>query len=163
MTLSDFASISTAISGIAVTLSLIYLGVQTHQNTKHTRALIHQGSAARVAAITIGLVDADKCASWISGNGVEPTPAEIKQRQFFLHCATAINALEDHYLQNKDGLMDAESFARACYTFRGLLAQPGLRAYWTSVRADTAAAAPKFSAFVDNLCGGEAAGFTHHV
>ena len=40
MTLSDFATFSTAISGLAVTASLIYLALQTHQNAKHTKALI---------------------------------------------------------------------------------------------------------------------------
>src|SRR5258708_991482 len=47
MTLSDFATFSTAISGLAVTASLIYLALQTHQNSKHSRALIQQGRAAQ--------------------------------------------------------------------------------------------------------------------
>ncbi len=45
MTLLDFATFSTAISGIAVSVSLIYLIIQTRQNLRHTRALIHQGSS----------------------------------------------------------------------------------------------------------------------
>ena len=47
MTLSDFATLSTAVSGIAVTVSLIYLIIQTRRNTRHTRPLIHQGATAR--------------------------------------------------------------------------------------------------------------------
>jgi hypothetical protein len=47
MVLSDLASIATAISGLAVTASLIYVGIQTKQNVRHTRALVHQGTAAR--------------------------------------------------------------------------------------------------------------------
>ena len=42
MTLSDFATFCTAISGLAVTASLIYLGLQTYQSTKHTRALMSE-------------------------------------------------------------------------------------------------------------------------
>ena len=33
MSLADLASLSTAVSGLAVTLSLIYLALQVHQNT----------------------------------------------------------------------------------------------------------------------------------
>src|SRR5690349_4271701 len=163
MDLSDWASLSTAISGIAVTASLIYLGLQTHQNAKHTRALIHQGAAARVAGITVGLVEADKCAAWIEGNGGLATHEEIRSRQFALHCATAINALEDHYLQHRDGLMDKEYFARNCDTFRGLLRQPGLRAFWNDARAVSVKVAPRFTAFVDSLCSDAVETFTHRV
>ena len=46
MVLSDIASIATAISGLAVTASPIYVGIQTEQNVRHTRDLVHQGTAA---------------------------------------------------------------------------------------------------------------------
>jgi hypothetical protein len=48
MTLSDLASIGSLVSGTPVTASLIYLALQTHQDAKHTKALIHQGRAARI-------------------------------------------------------------------------------------------------------------------
>jgi hypothetical protein len=53
MTLNDFATLSTAISGIAVTVSLIYLAVQTRQNARHTKALLQQGQSDRVVS-TLG-------------------------------------------------------------------------------------------------------------
>ncbi len=40
MTLADAASFSTAVSGFAVTASVIYLAIQTRQASRHTRALI---------------------------------------------------------------------------------------------------------------------------
>ena len=59
MTLSDFATFSTALSGMAVTASLIYLALQTHQNAKHTKALIHQGRIAGLRDVFLATADAD--------------------------------------------------------------------------------------------------------
>ncbi len=51
MTLSDFATFSTAISALAVTASLIYLAMQTHRNAKHTKALIAQGRVGNLLSM----------------------------------------------------------------------------------------------------------------
>jgi hypothetical protein len=63
MVLSDVASIATAVSGFAVTASLIYVGIQTQQNVRHTRALIHQGTAARTTNILLGSMNVEVVAA----------------------------------------------------------------------------------------------------
>ena len=78
MSLSDMASVASIISSAAVALSLIYLGLQAHQNTKHTRALIQAGRVDRLMAQVIGYSDADKCAAYLTGNGQAAT-AEAMQ------------------------------------------------------------------------------------
>jgi hypothetical protein len=65
MVLSDVASIATAVSGLAVTASLIYVGIQTKQNVRHTRALIHQGTAARTTNILLGFMNGEIVTAWI--------------------------------------------------------------------------------------------------
>ncbi len=119
MRLSDFATLSTAISGIAVTVSLIYLAIQTRQNLRHTRALIQQGASARTTAITLAHQSPESCAAWIEGNGGTATPEGIRQLQFNLMCATGIVALEDLFAQHRDRLLTAEQFGRNCDTHRG--------------------------------------------
>jgi hypothetical protein len=163
MSLSDLASIGSLISGLAVLASLIYLAVQIRQNSRHTRALIHQGSAARTNAILLGLMPAEFCAAWIEGNGGKATPELIRLRQFNYHCATAINAMEDHHLQHVAGLTSHEQFARNCETFRGLLQEPGLRAFWNGYRGTAVKVAPIFCAFVDSLCLTETREFSNQV
>jgi hypothetical protein len=95
VTLSEISSISTAVSGLVVTVSLIYLAIQTQQNVRHTRALIHQGTAARTTTLLLGLMNADAAAAWIEGNGGTPTPELIRQRLFHHQCGTAMIAMED--------------------------------------------------------------------
>ncbi|HUO88976.1 MAG TPA: hypothetical protein VMU08_07370, partial [Rhizomicrobium sp.] len=57
MTLSDLASLATLVSGIAVLVSLFYLSLQIRQNTRHSRALIHQGRAARMSDMALHLTE----------------------------------------------------------------------------------------------------------
>ena len=112
MTLSEIASIATAISGFAVMVSLIYVAIQTQQNVRHTRALIHQGTAARTTALLLGLMNAEAAAAWIEGNGGIPTPELIRRRQFFYQCGIALVAMEDYFSQHEAGLLSEEQRSR---------------------------------------------------
>ncbi len=163
MTLSDFASFSTAISGVTVSVSLIYLIIQTRQNLRHTRALIHQGASARTTAIVLANQTPDASAAWLEGNGEDPTPESVRKLQFFLMCQTSITALEDIFSQYSDGLMKKEVFARNCHVHRGLLSEPGFRDYWNSQRTDLIKISPRFTNFVDGLCLGEATEFKFRI
>ena len=154
MTLSEISSIATAVSGFVVTISLIYLAIQTQQNVRHTRALIHQGTAARTTTLLLGLMNADVAAAWIEGNGGTPTPELVRQRQFHHQCGTAMIAMEDYFSQHEEGLLSEEQFARGSETFRILLREPGMRAYWLNQKEVMAKAAPRYCAFIDSLCVG---------
>ena len=163
MTLSDIATFSTAISGVTVTVSLIYLIIQTRQNVRHTRALIQQGASARTVAIQIATLAPHAMAAWIEGNGRGPSPAAVRKAQFFQMCQTSVTALEDIFAQHKDGLMKQEVFARNCAIHRGLLLEPGYRAYWNNIRTELKEVAPKFTAFVDGLCVEDATEFGFRI
>jgi hypothetical protein len=157
--LSDLASIATAISGLAVTASLIYVGIQTRQNVRHTRALIHQGTAARTTNILLGFTNTETVTAWIEGNGGTATPELIRQMQFYYQCGIAMIAMEDYFSQHEDGLLSDEQFSRGRATFRERLREPGLRAYWLKQRETMTKAAPRYCAFIDSLCAGEPMAF----
>jgi len=74
MTLSDIATFTTAMSGVAVTISIIYLALQTHQNTRHMRAQINQGRVALIAQLLITGTDADVAAAVLLGTTGSATP-----------------------------------------------------------------------------------------
>ena len=152
MTLSDFASVASAISGLSATASLIYVAIQTRLSVRHTRALIHQGTAARTSNLLLGLMNADAVAAWIEGNGATPTPELIRARQFHYQCGAAMIAMEDYFVQHEDGLLSDEQFARGSATFRERLPEPGLRNYWRNRREVMVKAAPRLAAFIDSLC-----------
>src|SRR5476651_1724892 len=110
MTLSDFATFSTAISGLAVTASLIYLAMQTHQNSKHTKALLQQGQSNRVVTTLVAMANADLADAWIIGNGGTPTAQTTKSLQFAQLCNALVYDMIDFYNQHADGLISDEQY-----------------------------------------------------
>jgi hypothetical protein len=158
MTLADFAALSTSISGIVVTLSLIYLAMQTYQNAKHTKALLQQGQADRVVSTLVAMAQPDIAAAWITGNGGTPTPEAVKGVQFAQLCNALVYDMSDFHNQHVDGLARGEQFRGACVGYSTLLQQPGMRAYWTAWKNTRLQAAPKFIAWVDGLAASPAEG-----
>ena len=159
MTLSNLAPITATISGLTATVSLIYVAIQTRLSIRHTRALIHQGAAARTTNILLRMMEPEIVAAWIEGNGGTPTPDLIRQRQFHYHCGTTMIAMEDYFNQHEAGLLNEEQFGRGSATFRQVLAEPGFRAYWFRHRGMMADAAPRYCGFIDSLCSGEVLSF----
>jgi hypothetical protein len=152
---SEIASIASAVSGTAATISLIYVGIQIRLSIRHTRASIQQGTTARTTNILLGRMSAEAVAIWIEGNGGTATPELIRQHQFHNQCAIAMIAMEDYFSQHELGLLSAEHFSRGSETFRHRLREPGLRAYWMTQRDVLAKAAPRYCAYIDSLCTGE--------
>jgi hypothetical protein len=148
MSLSDFATFSTAISGLAVTASLIYLALQTHQNSKHTRALIHQGRIARVADTQLAAANAEIASAIIIANGGDPTPEKIKRAQFSAFCVARFHGWQDTFSQHQSGLLDEDIFSGMRDALVRALSQPGYRAEWeNSIRVR----GTKFAAYVDEI------------
>jgi hypothetical protein len=158
MTLADFAALSTSISGIAVTASLIYLAMQTYQNTKHTKALVQQGQADRIVTTLVAMAHPDIAEAWITGNGGTPAPEAVKGVQFAQLCNALVYDMSDFHNQYVDGLANGEQFGGACVGYSTLLQQPGLRAYWTAWKNARTQASPKFIAWVDGLAASAASG-----
>jgi hypothetical protein len=151
MTLSDFATFSTAISGLAVTASLIYLALQTHQNAKHTRALIAQGRAASNIDAAARQTDSELAAAYIAVAGGTPTPDRIQMLQFLMICVTHLQNAEEVFFQHEQGLMSDEHF----WSHRGylipFLAAPGARVYWNIWKSFRPHTQEKFKAWIDAI------------
>jgi hypothetical protein len=72
---SEITSIVSTVSGLAATVSLIYVGIQIRLSMRHTRALIQQGTTARTTNILLGRMNAEAVAIWIEGNAARPRPS----------------------------------------------------------------------------------------
>jgi len=110
MTLSELATLGSIVSSLAVAASLIYLGVQTHQAAKHTRALISQGRSARLSEFIAAFSETDRMAAILEvTSGTPPTPELIKRTQAWLYfqgCVrgSSATALEATFLSRRNWL-----------------------------------------------------------
>jgi hypothetical protein len=147
MTLSDFATFSTAISGLAVTASLIYLALQTHQNAKHTKALIHQGRIAALRDIFLAGADPTMAAAVIAVPGGTPTPQEVQRVQYRFLFGAMIYGWQDTFLQYQSGLLNDDFFRQMRSGALQALSTPASRAVWEFYRVP----GTQFTAFMDEL------------
>lgn len=147
MTLADFASLSTAISGIAVTASLIYLALQVHQNTKHTRALLHQGRAARVVELHMAQANSDIVEANILAEGGEPSLEAIRALQFRLSSGAYISSFEESFFQYRNGLLEEDVYQSLRKNVASNFISAARRANWESRKTPGTA----FTKFVDEI------------
>lgn len=152
MTLSDFATFTTAISGLAVTASLIYLALQTHQNAKHTRALIFQGRAERISNQYLTMADPALAAAYIVGNGGTATQDEILRHQFRQLCSAFLVGWQDTFQQHEEGLLNEQFFEGFTESVTNILrTQPGLRAFFGQTLFGSHVGNREFSVFMQKL------------
>ena len=134
MTLSDLASVGSLISSVAVLISLVYLGLQMRQSSRHSQALIQQGRASRTVEILTRWAEFD----WSDGmeaclNGSPDVTARDLRRFIGLMRAYFVN-YEDSFLQHRQGLLENAAFANVEAALRATMAGPGHRAAWKVVR-----------------------------
>ncbi|HJW40600.1 MAG TPA: hypothetical protein VJ476_05140 [Rhizomicrobium sp.] len=127
MTLSDFATFSTAISGMAVTASLIYLALQTHQNAKHTKALIQQGRLGAIRELALSCAEPDLASAILTGLRGGSTAEEVKAFQFQSYCGASLYGWQDTFLQYEMGLLDKDIFLQMRSGVTRAMSSPAFR------------------------------------
>jgi hypothetical protein len=150
MTLSDLASIGSLVSGVAVLVSLVYLSLQIRQNARHSKALIQQGRAARIADTALRLAELresdglDKC---FEGS---PDVSAKDLARFLYTCRAAFVSAEDSFFQKRNGLLDDIAFQSYEASLRVGFGAPGLGAGWLMTREMYE---PEFRAYMDGMLG----------
>jgi hypothetical protein len=148
MTLSDFATLSTAISGFAVTASLIYLALQTHQNAKHTKALIHQGRMGAIRELAMAAADAEIASAILFASGKPCGPDDVKRFQFANYCSARFYGWQDTFSQHQSSLLGEDIMLQMRIGITNAMREPAFRAEWeTNIKAP----GTKFAAFVDDV------------
>lgn len=147
MTLADLSSLGSFISALAVAASLIYLGLQTHQATKHTKVLIHQGRVSQILEMTNSLLDPDLVALMLKKNGTTPTPEAVENAQFSLLFSRMRFSWEDSFSQYRNGLLSSDSFATTRARILTNLSQRGFRDQWEQTKAS----GTEFTGYVDAI------------
>jgi hypothetical protein len=149
--LSDFATFSTSISGLAVTGSVIYLTPQTHQAAKLTKALIEQGRTARMTDVYLGMCNSDFAAAALAVDGCTASPEKIGQYQVLAYYAMIVAGLEDTYGQHEEGLISDDWFRSHRGGAVAIMRQRAFRRYWESWKAARPNLLEKFKAWADEI------------
>ncbi len=148
MTLADLASIGSLISGVAVLISLIYLALQVRQAERNQRALMNQGTAARVSEAILALAQPSLAGLYTRAHGGEIDFSAQEINQLAMVLRVSLLSLQDALVQHRAGLVDHVTFQNSTGAVRAILAAPAFRAVWARNRSSYA---PEMAGFVDDL------------
>jgi hypothetical protein len=148
MTLSDMASIGSLASGLAVLVSLLFVGVQIMQNTRAIRAQIHQNVTD--GWIGVGGVIADHAAPFALGLAADESSfAAMSDTDKLTYMSTVFmffKHYENMYLQHREGFIRDEDWNAWVKHMFMYWRMPGVQLWWKA-RAD--AFAPEFRRFIE--------------
>jgi hypothetical protein len=151
MTLADLSSLGSFISALAVAGSLIYLGLQTHQAAKHTKALIAQNRTTRNMESQLRMGDTELTTAAIVGNGGTPTRENVQMYQFALICNAMFMSADETFHQHEQGLLDEHQFGTFDGSFTSAFRFRGIRDAWSNWKAIHPDSSPKFIEFMDDI------------
>jgi len=149
MTLTDLAAIGSFISGVAVVVTLVFLLLQTRQNTRAIRAAASQAHAANYQALLASIIeDGEVARLWRVGLGDIEKLTDDEKARFVILSSGLFRFFEAARLQWRHGQLDAEHWYSIDTQIRDTIRNPGLQTYW-SMRGHWHS--PEFRAWVDAL------------
>lgn len=148
MTLSDLSSIGSFVSGIAVVVSLVFVGVQVLQNTRAMRSQIHQNFTD--GWLEIGALVASNAKVFAVGIAADEKTFAAMPDPDKLCFMAIIFAFFKHYenmfLQHKEGFIRDEDWNAWTNHMFLYWHMPGVRLWW-KVRRE--AFSPEFRHFLE--------------
>lgn len=151
MTLTDLSSLGSIVGSLAVAASLVYLGLQTHQAAKHTRALIAQGRVTRTTETLLTMSQTDLATAIISRFGVAPTVEMIRQMQAAFLISSQITNADETFEQYASGLLSHHQFGSFRGNMAGVFGLPGFREAWERWKIEHPDSNPRFVRFMDDI------------
>jgi hypothetical protein len=134
MTLSDYASIGTLISSLAVLVSLVFLTLQVRQTERNQRAMMNQGVMARDNAIMMMVQQPDVMKVWTkaAAGATDYTSTEIQHFSILLRAI--MGQMQDAHVQKLAGVLSNDTYAFVELGLRYVFALPLARALWEESR-----------------------------
>lgn len=149
MTLEQVSDVVQIISGLAATVTLVYLTFQIRQNARHQRGAISHSRSAHVQQLMRSLAGSDELMKTVlRGWAGDQTLNDVQANQFFWVVSAAITMFQDTYHQRREGMVSPLMYDSALRTMTFQLTQPGARAVWLIARETYE---PAFVAFIDQV------------
>lgn len=134
MTWTQISSVISALSGVAVLVSLVFVILQLKIAVKNQQALIRTFRASRLVELNMAAANPSFADAWFKGmSGAE----DLSHTQFaqFLHgCRATFANSEDAFYQYREGLLNKAAFASFSATVKFSFLALGYRVAWRNSR-----------------------------
>jgi hypothetical protein len=131
LSLQDWAYIAEIVGGIAVIVSLIYVGLQVNDSTSAIRSAAASDATTAMQSWYLEM-GRNRQASDVWFNAMkspEALPAH-DEFQFLMSMHTAILGMQNSYLLSKEGTLDAEFREAVTTAIVAVKDLPGMKRYW---------------------------------
>ncbi len=149
MNLEDFASVAEIVGGIAVIVSLIYVGLQVNDSASAARSAAASDATMAMQSWYLEMGRNRQASdAWLNAmTSLEPLPAH-DEFQFMMSMHAAILAMQNSYLLSKEGTLDEEFREAVTTAIVAVKDLPGMGRYWRQRRGFFHAG---FAEYVDGL------------
>ncbi len=148
MDIQDWGAIGDLIGGVAIIISLIYVGVQIRQSTAASRAATYQSFSQQYTNHMVPLQNVDFRDVFIRGLADADELDAGEKVAFFSYLNGVFRMFEAFYLQEQEGSFDSTMYESWTAQLVDLLGNSGTRQYWI-VRRHTFH--QKFANHIDQL------------
>ena len=125
MTLQDWGALGELIGGIAIIVSLIYVGLQIRQSTRATRAATSQAFTDQYVGAVLPLLEPGFSEIYSRGLRGLHNLQEDEKITYIAWIAAVLRLFESFYFQEKDGFFDPRLFDGWSMTFSDVFAYEG--------------------------------------
>lgn len=130
MTLQDWGALGELIGGVAIIVSLIYVGLQIKQSTAATRSATNQAFSTQYSDVMFKLTEADfREIFWRGIGGLENLKGS-EQAAFFGYVGAITRMYESFHMQEQAGTFDTQLLESWMNQVIDLYGLPGAREYW---------------------------------
>ena len=127
MTLESIYYLSQIVSSVAVLASLIYLALQTRQNTRGQRAMMHQMRIQQMQSDLQIRADPSIAAAIIAAETGANDLTDIQRLQLMVTNLSGLISMEEQFRLHKSGQFDSEHWSTTKKTLAVFLRSPGSR------------------------------------
>ncbi|MDA1075944.1 MAG: hypothetical protein O3A63_14435 [Proteobacteria bacterium] len=124
LALSDWANVAEVVGGLAVVISLLYVGVQINENTEEVRATSRQQLVTRSADATGNAASNPELATALgkAEQGTSFAPEELWQYQYFVR--GMFYDIQEAYLLYTEGHLDRDYWLTRKSIFQAYVVNP---------------------------------------
>lgn len=134
MSLEQIYYISQLISTLALLVSVIYLGRQTHLVAKGQMAQMHQARSEQYQDIILRMTDAAFTEFASAGIRGDKSLPDRQIQQFYFYGVSILRIFEELFRQNREGTIADDRWRSSEKTLIGIMRSPGYRAVYTILR-----------------------------
>lgn len=154
MNWTKMSAVAETLSSVAILVTLIYLAIQTQQNTDAIQA----ATRYETLIADLGYLSTFVGHPELDALQYKPDLTDAEKVRLSSHTLTFIRMRENSWLQYQNGILDEATWVSYCGSIVAVLAPPRMRSWWRRFVVDRKIMDPGFISMVNELIASQPSG-----